>query len=51
MKTVWVTQYINQQSSQSPQSQHVRRFARAACVDIKIRSIKQLPAHLSKLAL
>lgn len=43
MKTVWVTQYLNNESSA------IKRFARASFIDIKIRSIKQLPAHLPKL--
>lgn len=44
-KTVWVTQYFNHTSQQ------VQRFARAGYIDIKIRSIKQLPSHLSRLGL
>ena len=44
MKTVWVTQYLDHGRRQ------VQRFARAGYIDIKIRSIKQLPAHLSRLS-
>lgn len=43
MKTVWVTQYVNQDSVA------VSRFARATFIDVKIRSIKQLPAHFPRL--
>ncbi len=64
MKTVWVTQYLNLSSQISPQAevqksaqnaalnfaQVNKRFARASYIDIKIRSIKQLPAQLSRLA-
>lgn len=53
MKTVWVTQYFNHASQEvTPQvTKQLKRFARAGYIDIKIRSIKQLPAHLSRLAL
>ena len=44
MKTVWITQYHR---ASAPQS---KRFARARYVDIKIRSIKQLPSHFSRLS-
>ena len=61
LKTVWVTQYFNQalqhnsqqgsqQGSQQIQQQ-IKRFSRAGYIDIKIRSIKQLPSHLSRLGL
>lgn len=43
MKTVWITQYVNEDARAS------KRFARAGFIDIKIRSIKQLPTHLSRL--
>ena len=43
MKTVWVTQYLN------GSAQDVNRFACASFIDIKIRSIKQLPTRLSRL--
>lgn len=39
MKTVWVTQYLNKES----------RALRTHFVDLKVRSIKQIPANLSKL--
>jgi len=39
MKTVWVTQYLNQES----------RAMRTHFVDLKVRSIMQIPANLSKL--
>jgi len=45
MKTVWITQYLG------GQSQPAKRFARASFIDIKIRSIKQLPAQLSRLSI
>lgn len=43
MKTVWVTQYVNRDAPVT------KRFARASFIDIKIRSIKQLPANLFRL--
>jgi len=43
MKTVWITQYVNHDSIKAP------RFARARFIDIKIRSVKKLPAQLSRL--
>ena len=45
MKTVWITQYV------SADSMHRRRFVHAHYIDLKIRSIKQLPAQLSRLSL
>jgi len=39
MKTVWVTQYLKQDSF----------FRRAHFVDLKVRSVKQIPAKLSRL--
>jgi len=44
IRTVWVTQYVNHGA------QEVKRFARAGYIDIKIRSIKKLPAQLSRLS-
>jgi len=43
LKTVWITQYVNCNSAE------VKRFARARFIDIKIRSVKKLPAHLPRL--
>jgi putative hydrolase of the HAD superfamily len=43
LKTVWVTQY------HPTGAQYAQRFARARFIDIKIKSIKQLPTQISKL--
>ena len=40
MKTVWVTQYLKENT----------KNARGGFIDVKVRSVKQLPAHLSRLA-
>jgi putative hydrolase of the HAD superfamily len=48
MKTVWVTQYVSKKLQGNVQDK--KRFSRASFIDIKIRSIKQLPAHLSRLS-
>lgn len=45
MKTVWITQYIKQQPKQQPLVR--RRFGRAGFVDIRVRSIRQLPRRLT----
>lgn len=42
MRTAWVTQYLNPASAP-------RRGARAAYVDVKLRSVRQLPAQLHRL--
>lgn len=42
MKTVWITQYLKE---------HKRRFIRAHFVDLKVRSVKQIPANKSRLSL
>jgi putative hydrolase of the HAD superfamily len=52
LKTVWVTQYLNQpgrEASNKSQAATIKRFARASFIDIKIRSIRQLPEHLSRI--
>ncbi|PRC94465.1 HAD-SF-IA-v3: HAD hydrolase, family IA, variant 3 [Solimicrobium silvestre] len=41
MKTVWITQYLKEK----------KRFTRAHYIDLKIRSIKQIPTQLSRLSL
>ena len=43
MKTVWITQYLKLAAN--------KRFAKPHFVDVKLRSIKQLPAQLSRLSL
>lgn len=44
MKTVWVTQYGKTAASAG------QRFSRAAYVDVRVRSIRNLPAHFQKLS-
>ncbi len=44
LKTVWITQY------HPAGTQYAQRFARARFIDIKIKSIKQLPTQISKLS-
>lgn len=39
MKTVWITQYLKKG----------RRVPRSQCIDLKVRSIKQIPSNLSRL--
>ncbi len=49
MKTVWVTQYLPQSTKDSSVKQ--QRFSRNGFIDLKVRSVKQIPAHLSRLSL
>jgi putative hydrolase of the HAD superfamily len=59
MKTVWVTQYVNKghgghkahrsHKGSANKVQGIRQFARASFIDVKIRSIRQLPARLSRI--
>ena len=44
IKTVWITQYLQ------PQPLAPKRFGRAAFIDMKVRSMRQLPRRLARLA-
>jgi putative hydrolase of the HAD superfamily len=52
MRTVWITQYLPAQPAQRQHSSAQRALAntrKPAYVDVKLRSVTQLPRHLQRL--